>query len=214
MRKNEPLSSLTSFIGFLLSIVGLTLLVIFGALYGRTVHIVGFSIFGLGLVLLYLTSTIYHLIPKTHRAKTIFRRIDHSMIYVLIASTYTPIMLVIPQRGWGWSILSIVWGLALVGIILKMVGKNENKWFIPLPYIAMGCLGMVALQPLLKSFPLGGMWWLLLGGILYTFGVVFFVMDGIFPRGRLFGMHEIWHLFVMGGSFSHFWLMLKYMLYI
>ncbi len=214
VRKNEPLSSLTSFIGFLLSIVGLILLVIFSALYGKTVHIIGFSIFGSGLILLYLTSTIYHLIPKMHRAKTIFRRIDHSMIYVLIAGTYTPIMLVLPQRGWGWSILSIVWGLALVGIILKMAGTNENKWFIPLPYIAMGWLGIVALQTLFKSFPLGGMWWLLLGGILYTFGVVVFVVDSIFPRERLFGMHEVWHLFVIGASFSHFWFMFKYVLYI
>lgn len=214
VRKNEPLSSLTSFIGFLLSIAGLTLLVIFGALHGRTSHIVGFSIFGSGLILLYLTSTIYHLIPKTHWAKTIFRKIDHSVIYVFIASTYTPIMLVLPQRGWGWSILSIIWGLALVGIILKMAGKNEKKWFIPLPYIVMGWLSMIALPVLLKSFPLGSMWWLLLGGILYTFGVVFFVVDSIFPQERLFGMHEMWHLFVMGGSFSHFWFMFKYVLYI
>ena len=214
VRKNEPLSGLTSFIGFLLSIAGLILLVIFSALHGRTVHIVGLSIFGSGLILLYLTSTIYHLIPKMHRAKTIFRKIDHSMIYILIASTYTPIMLVFPQRERGWSILSIVWGLALVGIIVKMLGKNGKKWFIPFPYIVMGWLGMVALQTLFKSFPQGGIRWLLLGGVLYTSGVVFYVLDSVFPKERLFGMHEMWHLFVIGGSFSHFWLMFKYEVYI
>lgn len=133
MRQNEPFSSLTAFVGLLLSIVSLILLIIFSGWYGRTVHIVGFSIFGSGLILLYLTSTIYHLIPKMHRVKTIFRRIDHAMIYVLIASTYTPIMLVLPQRGWGWGILSMSWALAGVGIILKMTWKNEKKWFIPFP---------------------------------------------------------------------------------
>lgn len=204
-----------SFIGLLLSIAGLALLVIFGALYGRISHIIGFSIFGLGLIPLYLTSTIYHFIPRTHWKKTIFRKIDHSMIYVLIACTYTPIMLLLPQRRWGWSILGIVWGLALVGIILKMAWKNEKKWFIPLPYIVMGWLGITTMpQVLLKSFPLVGMWWLLLSGILYTSGVVFFVLDSIFPRERWFGMHEMWHLFIMAGSFSHFWFMFKYVLYI
>ena len=135
------------------------------------------------------------------------------MIYVLIASTYTPIMLVLPQRGWGWSILIIIWGIALVGITLKMAGKNGKEWFIPVPYIVMGWMGMITLF-ILKSLPSGGMWWLLLGGILYTSGVVFYVLDSIFPRERFLGMHEIFHFFVIGGSFSHFWFMFKYVLYI
>lgn len=213
MHNNEPLSSLTAFIGFLLSIAGLTLLVVFAALYGRARHVIGFSIFGSGLILLYLVSTVYHFIPKTHRAKEIFRIIDHSMIYIFIASTYTPLVLVLPQRGWGWSLFGIIWGLACFGIILKVMIKNEKTWSVPLPYIAMGWLGIIALPILLKSLPLDGLWWLMLGGILYTLGVVFFTLGRIFPQKGWFGMHEAFHLFVIGGSCSHFWFMFKYVLY-
>lgn len=214
MRDNEPLSSLTAFIGFFLSIAGLILLVVFAVLFGEARHVVGFSIFGSGLIFLYLTSAVYHFIPKTHWAKEVFRIIDHSMIYIFIASTYTPLALVLPQRGWGWSLFGIIWGLACIGIILKVAIKNEKTWFVPLPYIAMGWLGIIALPVLLKSLPLSGLWWLILGGILYTLGVVFFTLGCIFPQKGWFGMHEAFHLFVIGGSLSHFWFMFKYVLYI
>ncbi|HJZ05092.1 hypothetical protein A2634_04460 [Candidatus Amesbacteria bacterium RIFCSPHIGHO2_01_FULL_48_32] len=214
LRNSEPVSSLTAFIGFLLSIAGLVLLVVFAAHYGQTRHVVGFSIFGSGLILLYLISTIYHLIPKTHWAKEIFRIIDHSMIYIFIASTYTPILLVLPQRGWGWSLFSVVWGLAIIGIALKIAVKNEKAWLIPLPYVALGWLGIIALPVLIKSLPLGGLWWLMWGGTLYTLGVIPFILGRVLPQKSWFGMHELFHLFVIAASFSHFWLMFKYVLYI
>ena len=214
MHHNEFLSSLTHFIGFLLSIAGLTLLVIFAALYGRAGHIIGFSIFGSGLILLYLASAIYHLISKTHWTKEVFRKIDHVMIYILIASTYTPLLLVLPKRGWGWSLFGIIWGFACGGVLLKILPKNEKRWLAPLLYLIMGWLIIIALPVLLKSLPLAGLGWLLLGGILYTFGVIFFAMERLFPRKGWFGMHEVFHLFVMGGSFSHFWFMFNYVLYV
>ena len=210
---NEPLSSLTHFIGFLLSIAGLTLLVIFAALYGRAGHIVGFSIFGSGLILLYLASAVYHFVPKARRVKEVFRKIDHIMVYILIASTYTPLLLVLPKRGWGWSLFGIIWSFACAGVLFKILSKNEKRWLAPLLYIIMGWLIIIALPVLLESLPLAGFGWLLLGGILYTLGVVFFAMERVFPRKGWFGMHEVFHLFVMGGSFSHFWFMFKYVLY-
>jgi len=214
MRDNEPLSSLTAFTGFLLSIIGLVLLIALASQYGRVRHTVGFSVFGSGLILLYLVSAIYHFLPKNKRAKEVFRVLDHAMIYVLIASTYTPITLLIPQRGWGWSLFGIIWGLACVGIILKIAIKNEQTWFVPLPYIAMGWLGIIALPVLHKSLPWIGLRWLLLGGILYTFGVIFFIKGSLPQRKRWFGMHEAFHLFVIGGSLSHFWFMIRYLLYV
>ena len=203
-KENEPLSSITHFIGLLLSIAGLTLLVVFAALYGTVGHIVGFSIFGSGLVLLYLASSIYHFISKAHRMKGVFQRIDRMMIYILIASTYTPLTLVLPERGLAWSLFGVIWSIALIGIII-IFQKNVKRWIAPTLYI---------LPFLIDSLPLAGIVWLVLGGVLYTVGVVFFALDNYVPRKRWFGMHEIFHLFVMGGSFSHFWFMFKYVLYI
>ncbi|MEK7558313.1 MAG: hemolysin III family protein [Patescibacteria group bacterium] len=214
MDDNEPISALSHFIGLLFSIAGLALLVVFAVLYGKTGHIVGFSIFGSGLILLYLASATYHFISKTHPAKEIFKTIDYSMIYVLIASTYTPLVLVIPQRGWGWGLFGVIWGLASLGIALSILIKKDKRLLSAVLYITMGWLAVIALPVLLKSLPLEGIWWLVLGGILYTFGVIFLALERIFPRKGWFGMHEVFHIFVMGGSFSHFWFMFKYVLYI
>jgi hemolysin III len=214
-KQNEPLSSLTHFFGVLLSIVGLVLLVVLAVFHGTVWHVVGFSIFGTSLILLYLSSTLYHLVPKTSKAKNILRRIDHSMIYILIAGTYTPVCLVLPQRGWGWGLLGAVWGLAALGIIFKATGfKMENRFLTIVLYTGMGWLGVIALPPLLRCLPRTGIWWFVAGGILYTLGAVFYVLNRFVPRTRWFGMHEVFHVFVMAGSISHFWAMLKYVLYI
>lgn len=146
--------------------------------------------------------------------KELFRIIDYSMIYVLIGSTYTPIMLSLPERGWGWSIFGVVWGLALIGILLEATERSYAKRVAPVLYVTMGWLSLIVLPVLMKYLAPGGLFWLLLGGILYTLGVVFFALERRFPRKGWFGMHEIFHLFVMGGSFSHFWFMFKYVLYI
>ena len=214
MYNNEPLSSLTHFIGFLLSIAGLVLLVVYASLYGEIAQVVGFSIFGSGLILLYLSSAIYHLISREHSAKGIFRVIDYSMIYVLIAATYTPIMLSIPERGWGWSIFGILWGFAFIGIVLEIKRKGNIKWLPPVLFLTMGWLSVIVLPVLMEYLPSGGIWWLALGGVFYTAGVIFFILEKKFPRNGWFGMHEIFHLFVMAGSLSHFWFMFKYVLYI
>lgn len=214
MIKNEPISCLTHFIGFLLSIAGLVLLVVLAVRHGRVIHVVGFSIFGTGLILLYLTSTLYHFVSVTHQAKKIFQAMDHCMIYILIASTYTPIVLVLSSQGWGWTMFGIIWTLALTGILLKVIRRNKKTWFDTVLYIGMGWLVVLIFPILLSTFPLLGIGWLALGGVLYTLGVIFFALDRLYPSPRLFGMHEIFHLFVMAGSFAHFWFMLKYVLYV
>ncbi len=211
---NEWVSSLTHFLGALFSVAGLVLLVIFSAMYGSVGKTIGFSIFGAGLILLYLSSAVYHIISRKHRAKAIFKKIDHAMIYVLIVSTYTPLMLAIPERGLGWAMFGIVWGLALVGILHKIFQKTEGNIISSALFIFMGWISVFMIPTLLNSIPAIGIWWLAIGGIFYTAGAVFFALEKKFPREGHFGMHEIFHLFVMAGSFSHFWFMFRYVLYI
>ena len=184
-----------------------------GALYGNVAHIVGFAIFGSSLILLYSTSTLYHFFPKEHRVKNILQRIDHSMIFILIAGTYTPILLLIPQRGWGWSIFGVIWGLTIIGFILKIIGIKMKNWVSLLIYIAMGWLIVVAINPLMQWITPQALWWLVAGGVLYTFGCIFFSLDKIVRRTHWFGMHEVFHIFVIAGSFSHFWFMFRYLVY-
>ncbi len=212
--KNEPISSLTHFIGALLSIAGLVLLILFASKYGNVWHIVAFSIFGSSLILLYFASTLYHLIPADKKIKSVFRRIDHSMIYILIAGTYTPVCLIALRGGWRWSLFGVIWGLAIMGVVYKITTKKISGWIPVIFYILMGWLVLIAFLPLVRALPIKGILWLVMGGVFYTIGTIFFWLDNILPKKKWFGMHEVFHLFVIAGSFSHFWLMLNYILYI
>ncbi|MFH1917983.1 MAG: hemolysin III family protein [Nanoarchaeota archaeon] len=212
MTNNEPLSSLTHFIGFLLSIAGLVLLIVFASLSGTAWHIVAFSIFGTSLILLYLASTLYHFFPKESKAKRIFRKIDYSFIYILIAGTYTPVCLTVLRGGWGWSLFGIVWALAILGVILELINVEVKGWVSTIIYIFMGWIILIALLPLINSISGKGFLILFMGGVSYTAGAIFFALDKIVPRTRWFGMHEIFHFFVLVGSFLHFWFILKYLL--
>ena len=211
---NEPLSSISHFIGALLSVAALVLLIISAAKHGGAWHIVSYSIFGSTLILLYSASTIYHLISKIHKFKKIFRKIDLSMIFILIAGTYTPIALV-PLRGeWGWSLFAIIWTIAILGIILQHDRHKMKSWHFNLMFLVSGWLAIISLPILIKAISFRGFIWLLAGGIFYSLGLIFFVLDKKVKRNRWFGMHEIFHLFVMAGSFCHFWLMFKIVAYI
>jgi hemolysin III len=211
-QKNEPLSALTHLLATLFSVAGLILMAVFATMQGSATHVVGSVIFGTSLILLYCTSTIYHFSSRKTKLKNIFRRIDHAMIFVLIAGTYTPIALIMPQRGGGWSLFGIVWGLAIIGVVLKGIGIKMSGWLTVAIYITMGWLALFAIQPLAQWLTIEALSWLFIGGILYTVGCVFFALDKIIPRTRWLGMHEVFHVFVMAGSFSHFWLMIKYVL--
>lgn len=203
-RKNEPVSAITHFIAALLSIAALILMVVFASMYGKATHIVGFSIFGASLIFLYFTSAIYHFFPRETKIKRIFQRLDHSMIYVLIAGTYTPIALLMPNRVWGWTIFGLIWGLAVFGILIKSTGVKIKEWLSATLYILMGWLAAIAFKPLMQWLSLEAFLWLLAGGVLYTSGCIFFALERFYPRKKWFGMHEVFHLFVIAGSFCHF----------
>ena len=201
----EIANSITHGVGLLLAIGGLATLVAFAAARGTAWHIVGCSIFGATLVLSYLTSTLYHSIPSA-RAKSILRIFDHCAIFLLIAGTYTPLMLVNLRGPWGWSILGVVWGIATLGIVFKVT--MLRKWTVVsvVLYVAMGWVVVVATKPLLAAVAPGGLLLLLLGGLAYTGGVVFYAWR------RMPYHHAIWHLFVLAGSILHFFAVLFYVI--
>jgi hemolysin III len=160
--------------------------------------------------LLYTASTLYHWIPVTGRVESILKRLDHMMIYVLIAATYTPICL-IPLRGpWGWSLFGVIWGLAIFGILWKLFQFKFPNWFSTIYYVFMGWLSIIAIWPLILHLQTGALIWLFIGGVFYSGGVVFYALDRQESPRKGFGFHEIWHVMVLAGSFSHFWVMYKY----
>lgn len=211
LRVNDPISGLTHFIGALLSIAGLVLLVVFAALRATAWHVVSFSIFGASLILLYSASTLYHWLPLKPRGREILRKIDHMMIYVLIAGTYTPICLVAIRGGWGWSLFGSIWGLAILGIILKAFWMNAPRWLYTSFYVFMGWLAAIAFYPLVQAISWQGLFWLISGGILYSVGAVIYALKKPSFSSN-FGFHEIFHIFVMAGSLSHFILMWRFIL--
>lgn len=206
----EPVSGLTHLAGALLSVAGLILLVVTGVLKGTVWHVVSFAIFGVSLILLYTASALYHLLPLSPAGIKTLKRVDHMMIFVLIAGTYTPFCL-LPLRGpWGWTLLGLIWSIALGGIAMKIFWLNAPRWLSTVLYVLMGWIVLIAIYPLSQVVPAGGIFWLVTGGVIYTLGAVVYATQWPdFVPGK-FGFHELWHLFVMGGSFSHFWAVLRY----
>lgn len=211
IKLNDPISGLTHFIGALLSIAGLVLLVVFAAIRGTAWHVVSFSIFGASLILLYSASTLYHWLPLKPENREILRKIDHMMIYVLIAGTYTPICLVPIRGAWGWSLFGSIWGLAVLGIIMKVFWMNAPRWLYTSFYVLMGWLAAIAFYPLVQAISWRGVFWLVAGGVLYSIGALIYGLKkpSFTPS---FGFHELFHLFVMAGSISHFILMWRFVL--
>lgn len=216
----DPVSGFTHLLGAVLSIAGLVLMIIYSALFSneKAWDIVSVSIFGTGLILLYTFSSLYHLLNLKEKGTRVFRKFDHIMIYVLIASTYTPICLG-PLRGpWGWSIFGVVWGLAIMGTILTAVWLDAPRWLTTGIYIAMGWIVVIAAFPMISIFskiPKGmeALAWLLAGGIFYTIGGVIYGLKWPKINTKYVGFHEIFHIFVMLGSFCQFWCIFKYMIY-
>ncbi len=194
----ELANAISHGIALIAFIVAVPVLVIGAARTGGASAVVGASIFSATLLLLYLASTIYHALPAG-KAKRVFMIIDHCAIFLLIAGTYTPFTLGVLNGAWGWSLFGVVWGLALVGILLKTISGTQYQALSVALYLAMGWLVVVATQPMLNTVPVPGLLWLLAGGLSYTFGVVFFHFDS---RARY--AHFVWHLFVVAGSVCHF----------
>ncbi|AJQ29530.1 MULTISPECIES: PAQR family membrane homeostasis protein TrhA [Pelosinus] len=193
----EVMNAVTHGIGTLLAVAGLVLLTVLAYLHGDIWHIVSFSIYGTTLVLLYLASTLYHSFTN-ERIKRIFKILDHSAIYLLIAGTYTPFTLVPLHGVLGWTVFGVVWGLAMIGIVLKIFFAGRFNIISTLCYLGMGWFIVFAIKPLIATVPALGMTWLLVGGLFYTLGSIFYLWKKI-PYN-----HAIWHLFVLAGSISHF----------
>jgi hemolysin III len=203
VQKGEIFNTITHGIGSVVAIAGLVALVVIASLQGDPWKIVSFSIYGATLVLLYVFSSCYHGLKG--QAKKVFRYFDHTAIFLLIAGTYTPFTLVTLRGAWGWSIFGVVWGLAVVGIVVDFFYHNKKRLLPILVYILMGWLIIIASAPLLRALPMSGFLWLLIGGILYTGGIVFYALDK-----KLWPAHGIWHLFVLGGSACHYVTVLVY----
>jgi len=207
-RIKDPVSSLTHLLGAALS-VPCTVFLIIRACGFAVWHVVSFAVFGAALFLLYTASGVYHMLSISEKATSILRRIDHMMIFVLIAGTYTPICL-IPLRGaWGFTLFGLVWGLAGFGIALKALWLNAPRKLSTAVYLIMGWIVIIAFYPLVKALPIGAVVLLVAGGVSYSLGAVIYALK--WPSGfKFFGFHELFHLFVLGGSALHIILMFRY----
>ena len=201
----EIANSVTHGVGLALSVAGFAVLVTLAVVYGDAAHIAGCTIFGATLVLLYTASTLYHSFRKP-RLKHLLKILDHCAIYLLIAGTYTPFTLVNLRGLWGWTLFGLVWTLSLAGIIFKVFCVNRFEIVSVLLYLAMGWICVIAIKPLVTLVPIGGLLWLLAGGLFYTTGVIFFACK------RIPFNHTIWHLFVMAGSVCHYFAVMFYVL--
>ena len=205
----EIANSITHGLGFVASLALAPMLVVAAVRAHDAWRVVGASVFAATLIMLYAASTIYHALHghAVRRGKAVFQRLDHAAIYLLIAGTYTPFLLVSLRGPWGWTLLAIVWTLAVIGVVLKSVfGAARYSALSTIVYVGMGWLAIVAVRPLMQHVPANGLWWLVAGGVCYTGGVLFFVWE------RLRYSHALWHLFVLAGSVCHAWAVLGYVL--
>jgi hemolysin III len=200
----EIAHSITHGIGAGLSILALVLMVVRSAGGGDPWRVVSVSIFGTSLFVLYISSTIYHALYNP-QARHVFKILDHSGIYFLIAGSYTPFLLISLRGGWGWAMFGVVWFLALMGILFKAFFAGRFKLISTLLYLAMGWLCAIAIKPMLANVPHGALIWLLAGGVAYSGGTFFYLW-----RGMKFH-HAVWHVFVLAGSFCHFQAVYRYL---
>jgi hemolysin III len=204
-KKEELANSITHGVGALLSISALVILIVYASLYGTVWHVVSFTIFGVTMFILYMSSTLLHSFPEG-KAKDIFEIFDHSSIYFFIAGTYTPFLLVVIKGTLGWSLFGIVWGLAIAGTVFKCFFVKKYLFSSTALYVVMGWLIVFAWKPLVNNLSLEGMTYLAIGGALYTIGAIFYVWRGFKYH------HAVWHLFVLAASVAHFYCVLFYVL--
>lgn len=203
-RAEEAANSLSHGLGLAAGLVGAPVLLVHVAQRGDAALITGTAVFCATFLLLYLASTLYHALPIS-KAKRVFRILDHSSIYLLIAGTYTPFTLGVLRGAWGWTLFGIVWALASVGVVLKAWGRAAHPVVSTGLYLFMGWVVVIAANPMLAKVPTAGLFWLLAGGLFYTAGVAFFAMDSRLRYG-----HLIWHFFVLGGTVCHYFAVLWY----
>jgi hemolysin III len=210
----DPVSCLTHLFGAILSVAALALMVYGAAALQKPVHALSFAIFGLSLILLYSASSAYHMLNLSEKGTLRLKKFDHMMIYVLIAGTYTPFCLIALEGTVKWVLFGTIWTLAVIGILFKILWINAPRWVSVAFYLFMGWLAVLTIPDLIGSVPAGAIAWTVTGGLSYSVGAVIYGIKKPDPFPEVFGFHEIWHLFVLGGSFSHFWVMYRYLMYI
>lgn len=208
----DPVSGLTHLAGAVLSVIALIFMIYHSISLNSKTSIIASLVFGFSLILLYSASASYHLIKVSKKITAVLRRIDHMMIFVLIAGTYTPICLITLTGRTGNIILFLIWAVAILGIVLKLVWFNAPRWLYTLFYIAMGWLVVFAFAPISKIMALPGIVFMVLGGIVYSLGGVIYALKWPIRNGKYFGFHEIFHIFVMAGSAFHFIMIYNYVL--
>jgi len=206
----EPVNGFIHVAAALLASVGLIVLLVKAASEGRADQLVAFGVFGFSLIALYAASSLYHLLPLSRRGIARLRRLDHMMIFVLIAGTYTPFCLLALDGGWRVGLLGLIWGLALCGILLKLCWMDAPRWLSVALYLGMGWVAAFAAPALFRAVPVGGMVWVLAGALIYSAGALIYGLKRPNPLPGVFGFHELWHLFVVAGSACHFWAVLGY----
>ena len=212
LRIKDPGSAITHFVAMLLAAAAAAPLLLKAWRGEGQMHVTALAIFILSMVGLYGASTIYHTLDISPKINRLLRKIDHMMIFILIAGTYTPVCMIVLGERTGWSLLALVWGIAAVGILINACWITCPKWFSSLIYIAMGWVCILAITKIIQALPKAGFLWLLAGGIIYTLGGIIYAMKlPLFNnRHRYFGSHEIFHLFVMGGSLCHYVMMYRF----
>ncbi len=209
-RTHDIVSGATHLVAAILSIFGIYVLTLMATRYGTIKYWISFEVFGISMLLLYLASTVYHFLPATHHTSLFFKRVDHMMIYIFIAGSSTPIALLGVGGSIGLAIVIGVWICALLGCLTKIYWIHAPRWFSTLLYVLMGwAFGFVAV-PLTRRFSPEAFQWLLYGGLCYTVGAIVYACKKPNLIPRWFGFHELFHLFVMAGSFCHFWTVLQY----
>jgi len=203
--KEEIAHSVTHGIGALMSVIGLVMLIVYSSKYGDAWHIVSSSIYGLTLIALYTSSTLYHSVTIPD-LKKVLQRLDHAAIFLLIAGTYTPFTLVNLRGGWGWTLFGMVWSIAIAGMIMELIIKKRYQRISIGLYLGLGWLVMIAIEPMITNVAPGGLILLLVGGLFYSLGVIFYVWKTLVYH------HAIWHLFVLAGSASHFFAVFLYVI--
>jgi hemolysin III len=204
MYPGERFNSITHLVGAVLALIGVTVMVTLAGVEGGATRIISFTVYGVTLFLLYLSSTLYHSLRG--RAKRVFRTLDHHAIYLLIAGTYTPFTLVALKGQTGWWLFGTVWALALFGMIMDTVRGEGGRLLSVIIYLLMGWLIVLALGDIIAALPPAGFYWLVAGGLFYTIGVIFYALDDHWPW-----CHGVWHLFVLAGSVSHYFAILLYL---
>lgn len=203
-RYRDPFSGFSHLFGAIIGLMASGLLIIKASLYGDAWQIASFAVFGLCMTLMFGSSAIYHLTQGSDEKILKLKRIDHMAIFAMIAGTYTPMCLVPLRESFGWTLLFVVWGLAISGILLKILWIGAPRWLSTIIYLAMGWACVFGLSTMKATMPEVSFDWLVYGGIAYTLGAVIYATKWPDPWPEVFGFHEIWHIFVMAGAFSHF----------